>query len=156
MSGRLVMKLYDEDKLKDEIVGSIIFNLKECIEQKNGSFFWKNIYGSPLDRSGENTDKMNNNPDLASTWKGRILMQVVAEKTDKPIIKLQDLDEKTREIANPYLKPHEYEIIGEVGLGIALPEAKKYQVMIKIADFVMKTDKPQFAENTFNRWNQRF
>lgn len=32
MSGRLVMKLYDEDKLKDEIVGSIIFNLKECIE----------------------------------------------------------------------------------------------------------------------------
>lgn len=31
MSGRLVMKLFDEDKLKDEIVGSIIFNLKECI-----------------------------------------------------------------------------------------------------------------------------
>jgi len=88
MSGRLVMKLFDEDKLKDEIVGSIIFNLKECIEKRNGSFFWKNVYGSPLDRSGENTDKMNNNPDLASTWKGRILMQVVAEKTDKPIIKL--------------------------------------------------------------------
>jgi hypothetical protein len=94
MSGRLVMKLYDEDKVKDEIVGSIIFNLKECIEKKNGTFFWKNIYGAPLDKSGENTDKMNSNPELASTWKGRILMQVTAEKTEKPLIKVQELDEK--------------------------------------------------------------
>lgn len=92
MSSRLVMKLYDEDKIKDEIVGSIIFNLKDFIDQKNGqpssNFFWKNIYGSPLDVSGENTNLMNNNPDLASTWKGRVLMQVVAEKTEKPNIKV--------------------------------------------------------------------
>ena len=74
MSGRLVMKLYDEDKLGDEIVGSIIFNLKDCIEKRNGLFFWKNIYGAPLDKSGENTNMMNSNPDIASTWKGRILM----------------------------------------------------------------------------------
>lgn len=88
MSGRLVMKLFDEDNIKDEIVGSMIFNIKECIESKNGTFFWKNIYGSPLGKSGENTDRMNNNPELASTWKGRILMQVVAEKTEKPNIKV--------------------------------------------------------------------
>lgn len=75
MSGRLVMKLYDQDKLSDEIVGSIIFNLKDVIsEHMNGRFFWKNIYGSPLDVSGENTNIMNANPDIASTWKGRILM----------------------------------------------------------------------------------
>jgi len=104
------MKLFDEDKIKDEIVGSIIFNLKECINSKNGLFFWKNIYGAPIDRSGDNTDKMNNNPDLGSTWKGRILMQVVAEKTDKPTIKCLDLDEKTREICNPFTQAHEYEI----------------------------------------------
>ena len=156
MSGRLVMKLYDEDKIKDEIVGSIIFNLKECIESKNGSFFWKNIYGAPLGKSGENTDKMNSNPDLASTWKGRILMQVVAEKTEKPIIKLQDLDEKTRELANPFLKPHEFEIQAEVGLGISMPESKRYGVMIKIADLELKIKEPTFNENTFNRWNHRF
>jgi hypothetical protein len=75
MQGKLIMKLFDEDKIgKDEIVGSIIFNMKECIEKRNGLFFWKNIYGAPLDKSGENTDKMNANPELASTWKGRILM----------------------------------------------------------------------------------
>ncbi len=28
--------------------------------------------------------------------------------------------------------------------------------MIKIADFEMKTDKPAFAEKTYNRWNHRF
>jgi hypothetical protein len=43
-----------------------------------------------------------------------------------------------------------------VGQGIALPDAKKYNVKIKIADFEFKTDKPAFAENTFNRWNIRF
>jgi hypothetical protein len=74
MSSRVVMKLYDEDKIKDEVVGSILFNLKECINEKNGTFFWKNLYGAPLGCSGENTDNMNSNPDYASTWKGRILM----------------------------------------------------------------------------------
>lgn len=84
MSSRVVMKLFDEDKLKDEIVGSILFSLKDCIGDKvrvvfihvkqNGTFFWKNIYGSPLGCSGDNTNKMNENPELGSTWKGRILM----------------------------------------------------------------------------------
>jgi len=92
MSGRLVMKIWDEDKLKDEIIGSLVFNLKECINERNGRYFWKNIYGAPLDKSGANTDLMNSNPDVASTWKGRILMQVTAEESEKPIIKVADLD----------------------------------------------------------------
>jgi len=36
MSSRVVMKLYDEDAIADEIVGSILFNLKDCIGRKNG------------------------------------------------------------------------------------------------------------------------
>jgi len=28
------MKLFDEDKISDEIVGSILFNLKDCIGDK--------------------------------------------------------------------------------------------------------------------------
>jgi hypothetical protein len=31
MSSRIVMKIYDEDKISDEIVGSLLFNIKECI-----------------------------------------------------------------------------------------------------------------------------
>ena len=31
---------------------------------------------------------MNENPEVASYWKGRILMQCTAEKTDKPCLKM--------------------------------------------------------------------
>jgi hypothetical protein len=55
----------------------------------------------------------------------------VAEKSEKPLIKVVDLDEPTRELSNPYLQPVEYEIIAEAGLGIALPDAKKYNLKIK-------------------------
>ena len=86
MSSRVIMKLYDKDPITDEIVGSLLFNLKECINERNGQFFWKNVYGAPLDKYGANTDLMNANPEVASTWKGRILMQVTAEKTEKPAL----------------------------------------------------------------------
>ena len=43
-------------------------------EEYNGKVMWRNVYGAPLDVSGENTDKMNANPEIASTWKGRVLI----------------------------------------------------------------------------------
>jgi len=56
---------------------------------KNGRFFWKNIYGAPLDKSGKNAESMNENPELGSLWKGRVLMQVFAEKTEKPVFRVE-------------------------------------------------------------------
>jgi hypothetical protein len=40
---------------------------------------------------------MNSNPDVASVWKGRVLMQVTAKKTEKPVcikkrLKQDDID----------------------------------------------------------------
>lgn len=93
---------------------------------------------------------------MASTWKGRILLQVLAEKAEKPEINVLDLDDEVKNAALKHMEDHEYEIIAEVGLGISLPAEKKYTVKIKIADFEMKTDKPAFAEATYNRWNKRF
>lgn len=78
--------------------------------------------------SGENTNIMNANPDLASTWKGRVLMQVTAEKVEKPEIKVVNLDEATIDAAFMYTVTHEYEIIAEIGVGIALPAAKSYNL----------------------------
>ena len=34
---------------------------------------------------------MNENPEVASTWKGRVLVQCIAEKTDKPVAKVQPI-----------------------------------------------------------------
>jgi hypothetical protein len=86
MSSRCVLKIFDQDKTKDEIVGSILINLKDYIgdSELNGKVMWRNIYGSPLKCSGTNTDLMNANPEIASNWKGRVLMQIVAESTEKP------------------------------------------------------------------------
>lgn len=92
MSSRIVMQVFDENKLKDELVGSLLFNLKDCIGPRNGKYFWKNVYGSPLDVSGENTKMMNTNPEYASNWKGRILIGVTAEKTDKPVCMVRNID----------------------------------------------------------------
>lgn len=101
------MKVMDQDLVKDEVVGSMIFNLKDCIGSLNGKFFWKNIYGAPLDKSGANTELMNSNPEVASTWKGRILMKVEAQKTDRPVCKSQEInveeDEKALVEAEPYI-----------------------------------------------------
>jgi hypothetical protein len=37
---------------------------------------------------------MNEDPNIASLWKGRILMQVVAERTEKPYLKLTDIEDE--------------------------------------------------------------
>jgi hypothetical protein len=91
MTSRIVIKVYDEDTVQDEIMGSIHFDLKELMGEKNKLFFWKNIYGAPKGVSGRTTDMMNENPEMASLFKGRVLMQVVAEKVEKPKMKVDKI-----------------------------------------------------------------
>lgn len=152
------MKVMDKDLVKDEVVGSLLFNLKDCIDPKklNGKYFWKNIYGAPLDRSGANTEMMNSSPESASTWKGRILMQVTAQKTEKPVCKKENLKEEDLTAAEKYFRMNEFEIIAEVGQGLALPDSSKYKVMIKIGELEMKTEDPKIQQGHYNRWSHRF
>jgi hypothetical protein len=52
---------------------------------------------------------------------------------------------------------NKFDIIAEVCQGIALPKEKeKYNVMIKVADYQVKTEKPLLVEGTYNRWTCRF
>ena len=78
-----------EDVGTDEIAGSILFETKEIIEgRNNGMFVWKNIYGCPMNQSNTKYKReMNSNPEFASNWKGRVLCQIVAEPTEKPLAK---------------------------------------------------------------------
>jgi hypothetical protein len=92
MASKVILKLWDYDKLSDEVVGSLQFDIKNIIGPKNGKYFWKNIYGGPLNYSGSIFNDMNSNPAVASAWKGRILMQVVAEKTEKPQFQQKKID----------------------------------------------------------------
>ncbi len=84
---------------------------------------------------------MNEIPEVASTWKGRILMQIESFKTEKPLLVCQKITEEEKIKAQPYFEDKEYEIIAEVGQGISLPSNEKYSVKIQLADFELKTEK---------------
>jgi Ca2+-dependent lipid-binding protein len=79
-----------EDLGYDELAGSCVLKTKEILARvdDDDAYVWKNIYGSPLGQSNSKyKKKMNNDPEYATNWKGRILMHVSAELTDKPISK---------------------------------------------------------------------
>ena len=82
-----MLKLFDEDKVTDEIVGSMYFSLKKLIADgavPGGKFYWHNLYGAPIGYSGKTCDLMNDNPEVGSAWKGRILMQIESVDSKHP------------------------------------------------------------------------
>jgi hypothetical protein len=138
-----VLKVFDEDKLKDEIVGSMNFSLKKLITESAGAqgdlignpdgvLKWHNLYGSPLGCSGGNTDQMNEYPEVASTWKGRILIHVSSFDTKNPEMKLAVLDAeyKNKCMKEGAFNNEEFEILAEFCSGISLPGSKKYKLRI--------------------------
>lgn len=75
---------------------------------------------------------MNDYPEIASTWKGRILMQVTSFETKNPEMKVAPLE---AEIKNKLMKQgafdyQEWECIIEFVTGISLPAAKKYKLRL--------------------------
>lgn len=78
---------------------------------------------------------MNENPDLASDWKGHVLLHIGAKENDKPQkgVKTMDPEIKKRAVAEGYLKKEQYRVLIEIGQGITLPEPDKdYRVVVKI------------------------
>lgn len=161
MGGRMVFKVFDEDTVNDEIVGAIHLDQKEIIKApekggKNGLFMWKNIYGAPLGYTNKAAVAMNNNPEIASLWKGRILMQVVAEKTEKPVLKVQDITDSDliTKAKEEYAREREYEIMLQVNSAIALPHNDtKYEIQVRIGDHEINTGEPAMYKGTYNRFN---
>jgi len=85
----------DRDDVNDEVVGSLLFDMQDIVDGKlHGKFFWANIYGSPLNQKNSKYKReMNENPEVASNWKGRILMQITTEPTEKPVCKVRQIDD---------------------------------------------------------------
>lgn len=71
-------------------------------QTKNGRFIWKNVYGAPKDKDNKAAKNMNENPELGSLWKGRILMQIFAVKTEKPVYKVQQMNEPDCEYSRQF------------------------------------------------------
>ena len=161
IGGRLVFKIYDDDLTGDELVGAINYDLKDIIPDANGKpgllnnkYDWKNIYGAPVGHSGKMCDKMNNNPEVASLWKGRILVQCVAEETEKPLLKLLDLDNDTIEEARDCHEIRKYAVRCFFYGALCVPEAdQEYGISLRIADKEWLCEKPATYKKRYNRFN---
>lgn len=98
---------------------------------------------------------MNEDPDLASNWKGRILMQIECYATEKPIAKVENIKDDDRDEAMYYTQLIKYQLIAEVGQAIALPYVDKFSIKIVVGGVAFNFAKAKVAKNDYNRFNER-
>lgn len=70
-------------------------------------------------------------------------MQVTAEETENPEMKVRHVDQDVIQAAANHFTMKRYEIKAEVRQGICLPDKKKFKVKIKIGEFEIKTGSPK-------------
>jgi len=163
IGGRITFKVYDEDTVSDELIGSIHIELKDIVDDANGNkgkfngmYDWKNIYGAPLSCSGKNTDKMNLNPEIASFWKGRILVQCIAEETEKPLLMVKKIEADEVENAKRCLENRSFSVSLFIAGALALPiDNKEFYVSVRIADKEWFSGEPKVVKAKYNRYNVR-
>jgi hypothetical protein len=97
--------------------------------------------------------EMNENPELASNWKGRVLMSIECAETEKPLCKRCQIDDEYIMEAKAYTLKKKYQMIAEVGQGVALPYEDKFWVKILVGGHEFKTDKAKIAKKDYNRFN---
>lgn len=152
VNNKLVMQLYDQDNLTNELAATTELAIKSMIKYDHSNpnlkaksqCKWINLYGAPTGRSGSNTDKMNKNPEEASNWKGRIAVEYWCIDHKYPEFKVQpipaDFDSRNFERT---IAPNRFLIIGEFGQGMCLPTQEKYRLKFALADMVIESNKPK-------------
>ena len=143
VSGKLKIRVWDYDVgTKDELVGTTILDFKDLErETKPGNpkrysdYFWANLYGAPLKgTSGNFAEKMNVDPRLASYWRGRVLLRIRIEETDKPKLMVMPVTEPGLQsiVNDTYDGGDEYETRCQVFSGSGLPcEGKQLKVVMR-------------------------
>jgi len=101
-SNRIMISVFDKDPVGAERVATADIISLDLIERFPEAFeaFWVNLYGSPLnalppDHIGR-SEKMNKSPDVASTYKGRILMSMRIDDNESKTIKKRGKKVKSR------------------------------------------------------------
>ena len=101
LTDRLVLNFYDKGTISDTMFGSLVLSVKKLLALGNighgardengqeleptGYLLWENIYGAQENyNDAKEAQLMNENPELASNWRGEVLMQVIAFEEEKP------------------------------------------------------------------------
>ena len=98
---------------------------------------------------------MNNDPEYASEWKGRVLLQILGENTDKPMAKTCEIDQDIIDAAQEAAKNKQYAIICQVGQAVALPSTKNYKIKVTVGGWT-HTFEPvaQKAKTNYKRYDR--
>jgi hypothetical protein len=113
---------------------------------------------------GRITNLMNENPEFASSWNGKILMHLEAYDEKHPSRKVQELEleDKDKGIKNMKMLAKElgmyddnnFEIGIEFGQGISLPYKAAFKLRVHLGDITFETDAPAQSEKKgYNRWS---
>lgn len=84
VSQKICCSIWDHDKLGDDIIGSFEINVNDILGGQYDQFRYINIYGAPLNCSGPSTNMMNENSEIGSLWKGKLLVRAEYKKTEFP------------------------------------------------------------------------
>lgn len=100
---------------------------------------------------------MNQNPEEASNWKGRIVVEYWCIDHKYPEFKINNIPANfdTR-LYERTISPNRYFIIGEFGSALCLPSQEKYKLKFSLADMQIESSKPKNQKSDFCRWDERF
>lgn len=106
---RLLLRLFDEDILSgDDAIGSIMFSIKDIISNYDGpdkdALIWQNIYGAPATCSNDFATVMNEQAELGSDWKGRVLLYLSVQDTKYPQSGVVDIEEDMKVMLREKIK----------------------------------------------------
>ena len=99
---------------------------------------------------------MNEDPEHASAWVGRILMHTQCISDQQPILKVEQIDDTIKQMAADlgFFQEKEYSINLHVEEGENLPSfTTSYTVKIKVAEHEFETKEPEEQWRGHNRWN---
>lgn len=94
-SEKIIFKIYDEDLGSNDLIGAFEVNIIDIIANKYLNPVYFNVYGGPATTSGKFTDLMNENPEVGSNWKGRVLLTLKALDTTEPKMGVEKLQIST-------------------------------------------------------------
>jgi len=138
VSNKLVFTMWDKDYMTNEIVGTFEISLFDVLANNYNKYRYIHLYGAPVGKTGTMTNKMNENSEIGSLWKGRVLMKIDYEKTDNPKTKCMNIPKEKDYILKEVGKlTRPYQWIFNINLydAFVLPkEQGSYSIKIAIQD----------------------
>lgn len=112
VSSKIIINVMDSDNFSaSELAATLDFEVEDVINGRYSELFWAYLYGGPVNCSNDQALIMNAHPDIASNFRGRILLslEVGSEETVKPISMVEPM---------PHDEDYEYFIMEHYEAGI--------------------------------------